>query len=408
MSRISAANNLTIDVQPERWLLLAANGADERTLLEAVRGEPLRYAAPFAERRRLPENGQLPPEQIQRVVLGWSESDAAWHLGLLLSPDLAQERGSRWCEVARWGDLSAGQYGGAAVEAGEQLARAISRPFNVVPPKNGAVPSSTAETSVHLGAPATVRTAAVAAPTVRSTYDAPVTVKTKVALPEPPFTTGLWTLDNAPDGTLRYKRSSVWVRARLMRAGWYALWCGVYIFLSLATLNSSLALPNAGTMLPSPEILPYLGIASAVLLFGLVIYVLFDTLTSPGEIVIDPTTRTLSVMNGDDAVWSEQAHNLSGLYVTQIIHHRRNKASVEYGELNLFYGEKKFRRFLRFEPLDEPFTRRTDPITGELLDPSEEEVAPLSIEHAVTPLQRAALVIAAALDLPCYYDQRLK
>ena len=106
MEKISAAENITIEMEYEYWRLLQ-NGAEEpHVLVEARSGKPLNYIEEFASTRRLPETGSLPVNYIQRVVLGWSNVDKSWHLGLLLESELAQMRGSRWCEMAHWPDPS--------------------------------------------------------------------------------------------------------------------------------------------------------------------------------------------------------------------------------------------------------------------------------------------------------------
>ncbi len=135
MSRISAAQNLTIEIEDNRWRLLTNGDGPERVLVEAAPGEPLRYIPLFASKRHLPDIGVLPIERVQRVVLGWSGSDGAWHLGLMLDPDLAEMRGSRWCEMAHWIDPDRSLYGRQATEAGESLAESIAKPFNLIPPR---------------------------------------------------------------------------------------------------------------------------------------------------------------------------------------------------------------------------------------------------------------------------------
>src|SRR6185295_10698535 len=128
MTQISAANNLMIDMDSTRWRLLLDGHEDDmfatdaNVLLEAISGDALRYQAMFGEKHHLPEAGVIVPEQIQRVVLGWSSSDNAWHLGMMLAQEIALTRGSRWCELARWSEAEAGQPGGNATQAGTSLA----------------------------------------------------------------------------------------------------------------------------------------------------------------------------------------------------------------------------------------------------------------------------------------------
>jgi hypothetical protein len=474
MTQISAANNLVIEMDTTRWRLLldghddSVFATDANVLVEAVSGDALRYQALFGEKHHLPDGGVITPEQIQRVVLGWSSSDNAWHLGMMLSQEIALTRGSRWCELARWSETDAGQPGGAATQAGTSLAFTLQRPFNLVPPKagvNGAgfslsdtgasrpmvSVSQQATTEVAFGVvedttsraaaphlaqtaasapvtPETVRSLAVAEPTrpvsaysgetytPEQPYEAPLVEekpKRKRVLPFPqaPFRTGLWTLERDPNGVLQYRRSSSWVWTRLGRAVWYAFWAVVYVFLAYATLNSTLALPNAGTMLPNPEILPYLGIGSAVLLAVLVLYILIDTVFSPGLLVIDPYTRTIRMQRGDQTVWSKNASDLESVYVSHMVElkHKKRKGvqepiwNVQHGELNLHLGDKKFKCFLRVEETEELVV---DDYIADIYD--EDSVRLLEVEGVATPMQGAAMTIAQALVVPCYYDHRTK
>src|SRR5512145_1151081 len=179
MDRISAAGNLTIEVSPERWRLIANGNGQEQVLVEALPGEPLQYRPAFAQKRRLPDTGKLPGEQIQRVVLGWSQQDEAWHLGLLLGPELAELRGSRWCEMARWPDPETGVFVEIANQAGRSLASALGRPYNFITPEP--------------------KTETAAAPSV--------------PLPVLPLELDQWTLEKADH--LQLRRSSRWVRGHV-------------------------------------------------------------------------------------------------------------------------------------------------------------------------------------------------
>ncbi|NWF70356.1 MAG: hypothetical protein HXY40_14815 [Chloroflexi bacterium] len=445
MTRIPAANNLTIEIDVTHWRLLAApdnpidddNAAEtlrsgaSAVMLQAAMGDTLRYEAQFGQQHQLPASGSITPEQIQRVVLGWSNSDSLWHLGIMLTPELAAPRGSRWCEIARWNEAEAGLPGGAAAQAGMALAYMLGRSFNLVPPRtpaaplNGSAPQTT--TQVAFGAGATRRAPQVSpvtrptpaylseppteTPTLEAVAPVPPAPERTLPIPQLPFKTGMWLLERDPDGVLRYRRSPAWMWQRLWRAVWYAFWVAIYILLSYATLNSTLALPNAGTMLPSPEILPYLGIGSAALLLGLVLYILIDMILSPGLVVIDPYTRTIRMQRRDQTVWSKSANDLQAVYVSHVVNLKERKKrggiehqlEIQHGELNLHSGEKKFQRFLRVEETEE---MQVDAYVATIA--AHNSVWPLLPENVVTPMQGAALTIAQTLGLPCYYDQRTK
>src|SRR5688500_11827954 len=99
MNPISAADNHSIHSSLARWRLLH----NEKPLAEASpRG--FRYGGRFGSSRRLSETGVLEASDILQVVLGWQQTDEYWHLGLILAPRIADERGSRWCELVAWPD----------------------------------------------------------------------------------------------------------------------------------------------------------------------------------------------------------------------------------------------------------------------------------------------------------------
>lgn len=369
MTRIAAADNLTIDYTPERWRLSLNGEFQERVVAEAAPGRPLRYIPGFADRRRLPPEA-LDREQIKQVVLGWSGSDQAWHLGLLLMPDLAEQRGSRWCEIARWQDPAATEYAAAAEHAGRALADALNRTFRLIPPQ-----------VQRESAPA------------------------RLALPALPLKVGIWTLNREGDGeTLALTRHSRWLIARLLRIGWYGLWMVVYVVLSVATLTVKLALPNSGTLLPNPAVLPLLGLATGLILFVLILKNLLDILVQPGRIVLDPVNRTIAAYTGSTRRWMFRADQLQAVYVSQVMGKRRNRRVVYHGEINLQLDERQFHPVIVQENEEERLERSA---TGEKA--LHQDVLPLEVAGIDTDMQAAGLHIARALgDLPCWYDQRVQ
>ena len=207
MERISAAENTTIEMDNAYWRLLSNGSAPEtRILLEASSGQPVNYQADFAVTRRLPENGHLSLEDIQRIVLGWSNSDEAWHLGILLNNELAEQRGSRWCEIASWPDPDTTVYNEIAARAGESLAHVVTRPFAVVPPK-----------------PTAARVEPRELPNLPLSFD------------------HLWTLKLTTSDDVQLVRNPAWARTTIRRILLYILWTVVYILLIYATLTSGIA-----------------------------------------------------------------------------------------------------------------------------------------------------------------------
>lgn len=367
MTRIAAADQLTIDIQPERWRLLQMDieTDQERMLVEAAPGRPLRYAAGWGSRRRLPGQA-LPTENIRQVVLGWSETDQKWHLGLIVTPELAQERGSRWIELVSWVDADQEQYRTTAQQVGQALGDVIDLPFRLIPPK--VTPEK--------------------AQPVRE-------------LPALPLRVGIWTLER--DGELlQFTRSGSWVRSRVVRVCWYTLWMLVYVILSVATLTTDLALPNSGMMLPNPTVLPYLGLGAAAVLLALIIGIIYELLARPDRITVDPTTHTIKGMKGDSQRWEYRGSELESVYVSQVVGQRGEKRTLYHGEMNLHLGDKEFFSVLRMEQEEERRVARSDNN-----ERPTESISPLDPSKVDTDLQAAGLYVAQALgDKPCFHDQR--
>ena len=367
VDRISAADNFSIEIEPERWRLIAnGNGtAGESVVVEASPGRPLRYIAGFGRTRRLPDSGALPVEHIQRVVLGWSHQDEAWHLGFVLATELAQARGSRWCEIVRWPDPETDVYEELALRAGKNLAQAVSRPFYLVPPQTEAAPAA---------APALPLTPAR-------------------TLPEPPFTFDLWTFERTDGDRFQLVRSRAWALTGVRRILWYGLWTAVYVLLVVTTLTAGIA--------PSrPEWLPYLGIVSAGILVLLILRNMVNLLTQPNRIVIESGRRSVRGLVGEQEWWRVAADQIESVYVSQVVGKGRQGRASQYGELNLYRLDGKFQRILSVE--------QTVDLPADAADTFDNEaVVELTADNAFTPLQAAAVYIAQALGVTCYYDNRL-
>lgn len=382
MTQISAAELLTIDYTPDAWHLIRKDEFGERTtLITASPSQPLQYDAGFASTRRLPKSGVLPTRFIRQVIVGWSEEDQAWHLGILLMRDLADARGSRWCELAHWPDPDKNLFMDHAQSAGESLAKILGRPFNFIQPQS------------------VTQAPAISQPqSVTQQKQAP-------ALPSLPLHFGLWSLENTNEqpNSLQFKRSHRWTIARMMRILWYVFLGVLYVALSVTTLNSDLALPNAGTMLPSPELLPYLGLLIAVFLTFLILQIVLEIIQKPNRIVIDPNSRSVVGLRGNAVRWTRPVNDLKSIYITQEINKgRKKKRTIFRGEINLFLDNGEFQRIL--EQADEEDTFIDDEYAPEPI----EEVMPLTPYNAQSDIQVAGLYMAKTLgNLPCWYDQRL-
>ncbi len=371
-----AAENITIDIDADQWRM---RDADVEIPVVVATHEGLRYTLRFGETRRLPQSGLLRPDDVMQVVLGWQNSDQSWHLGLIVSPELTAKRGSRWCELAYWHDPTQEAHRGVVEAAGEALAEQLDISFLLVPPE---LPANQQQTPLD-----------------------PL-----------PLSCGWWTLHRASETEtgrlslqaeqLVLKRGFKWRLTKFTRMLWYGFWMIVYILLSTATLTSELALPNAGTLLPNPQLLPYLGLGVAGLLFVLILHNIYLLLTRYDIIVVDPRERSLSAYKGRRRVWHVGTDEAQSLYVTEVVKRRQKKANTEHGELNLHLGNKQFRFVLQ---QGEPINSDTPIPEDERKHRSRDEVYPLRRENAYSQLQMAALYLSEGLgSLPVWYDMRMK
>ena len=419
MERIAAASNLIIEVEPQSWRLISNGGGDERLLVEAVPGEPLRYGENFGSRRQLPASGLLPREDIQRVVLGWSAKDDAWHLGLVLAGDLVTERGSRWIGLVHWHDPHTNQYFKVATQAGQMLAEQMGRPFSVIPPHTNAATAPTADEAPQYAPPARVEpispfarpqepleeslqaARSYEAPArTPSLYESPSYEPIAEAIPQPslPLKFELWTLKQADPARLELVLSKAWGRSRIMRVAWNIVWLAVFILLTVTTLTSGIAYPR-------PEILVYLGVAAIVLLVLVIFYNLFTTLTATNRIIIE--REGVRWQRGKRVKKAVPADQIAEVYVSHVVSKvgRRGKSAQEraihHGEINLYMMDGEFKSLLVQPQTDETVLVVNDPL-------NEESIFPLTVYNARTRLQAAALKIAQTLNLPAEYDKRMK
>ncbi len=385
--RISAGGNLLIDAEQTRWRLLIHSGGVERVLLEVESGQPMRATPTFAADRRLPESTLL-PDQVDRVAVGWSSSDEAWHLGLVLMPALAAQRGSRWVELAHFPDHQAALYGESAGRAGEKLAAQLNRPFTFVPAKPAPPPQP-------------------------------------VEIPAPPLNYPLpiklsgWTLIQRAPAQFDLVRAPSWGRVRLLRVLWYVILAGVFLLLSVASLTSGIALPRMSGInievsgqtfvdipAPPPETLVIAGFVCAVLMIVMALITLVRTFSAIKRLNIDGEMRQVREMRGRRPVRSIPAGQLESVYASLIVskfNERRPPVSrrAHYGELALRTKDGKFEHLASLNSIEDAI-----PVTE--TSSNQDQVTPLTTHSVHTPIHAAALYVARALDLPVRLDLRMR
>src|SRR5690606_33431854 len=104
-------------------------------------------------------------------------------------------------------------------------------------------------------------------------------------MPALPIRLNRWTLTNSAENEsqLALMRARGWATGRALRVVWYGLLTVIYLVLATFTLRGDIALPNAGTMLPEPRILPYLGLITAAILVVLIFVIITQLLRSPRQ-----------------------------------------------------------------------------------------------------------------------------
>ena len=377
MPRIAVSANSLVDYSPERWRLIQVDDpAEPKLVLEAKTGVPLRYNGYFAVSRDLPESGEILAADLGQVVLGWSNETSSWQLGLTLSPEISLARSSRWFELLRFTNPDAAVHEAAVIQLGTALANTLGIPFV-------------------------------------STEPLEMEPEPEPVVLEPlPLDLGMWRLEEAElkrgmDGELRLLREKRWLRAKQRQIAWYGLLTAVYLWVSIATLTSELGLPIAGTLIPNPAWLPYLGIAVAILLLLAVTRLLLIIQREPNTIVINPYEKTISATRGGQQLWKVNAGSVQSIYASEVTKKRGRKPTVFHGEINLHLLDGRFRSVLvdnekivdALLPGRDPMAEKERPAGVHVLEP----------EAVSTALQAAALHIAVCLgELPVWYDRRLK
>ena len=369
MDTVPAAENLSVELAPEAWRLLHSELRGSHELLSAGPDGALRYSEAFAWSRHLPASGALANGHVEQVVLGWSESDQAWHLGLLLTPQLAALRDSRWCELASWPDPDQSDFLELAERAGQSLAALTERPFQLIAPQ----------------APAP-------APQVREPLFEEAPSAPERPLPQLPLAfSDTWSLEIGTTGMLQLVRDPKVARAMTRRILWYTLWAAVYVFLIVASHLSGIATSG-------PPFLPLLAAFSALVLVLLIARNLVLRHNAPDLIIIDNYQRQIRARRGPAVLWIRRAEQIQSIYVSELQRKRRRRGNdLHYGELNLHLSNNQFQHLLQ--------SAQPRSIAGAEGDAAQ-SVSVLESHSYSTNTQAVALHIAQALDLPVWLDRR--
>ncbi len=380
MPRIAILPNTLVDYSAEAWRLIQLdNRAEPKLLLEAKNGLPLRFSGAFAVSRDLPETGEILVNDLGQVLLGWSRQSTSWQLGITLSEAISLARNSRWFEILRFTDDDPDVHEAEARQLGEALAATLGIPF-------------------------------IAKDEIQEQAAAPQ----PAPLAELPLDLGLWWLERPEaDGELQLRRKARWQSARRRQMAWYALWMVIYIWVALATLESELGLPNAGTLIPNPDWLPYLALVVAALLLLQILRQLWVGLRTPNTIVFNAYNKSIRGLRGSSQLWQLSAGGVQSVYVSEVVKPAGRgrlpftgsaHSACQHGEINLQLLDGSYVTVL----LDQA-KRRYSLLPGAVEQDGEEGVSALEASQASTALQMAALHISRTLgDLPVRYDRRNK
>ncbi len=365
MMSIQATAKTRISFNSGAWQLETI-GSDAPSLTVDETG--VRYSPRFAAAQRLPLDGALSASHVQQVVLGWQREDESWHLGFVLAPPLSEARGSRWCALASWYDPDQDVFRQDASEAGEALAGLLGVPFTLVPPEPLAPPTPPRP------------------------------------LPALPLTVGMWRLDQE-DGALVLTRLPRWRRLRLRHALSNAFWAMVYLAVSWLTLISPIALPKGGTLLPNPQLLPYLGLVVAAGLIGSAIFQLYRHANEVNRIVFTTQPAQMAGYSGSRLRWTFDVRQAQSLYVSEVVKKRRGLMLCEHAELNFHLGGGKFHHIVN---QDDSVPQDDALLPNDQVRPQESAVYALRRANYASAWQAVGLCLAEHLQLDAWYDVRVK
>jgi hypothetical protein len=373
MTTIAAANNVNITLENGEWSLTTGStaapttptigGTDTSPLVRATKSG-LSYTAPFASARRLPITG-LPIADISMVVLGWAYEDNAWHLGVLLTPRAAEERGGRWCGLARWDTASEDE----ARSASSALADVLGVSYHVVPP-----PTQRGDLGV-LTAPAESTPAEPSAP--------------PIPLMPLPIVTGEWELRELPNESgAQWQRTSAWRKDSYLRVAFLFILAPIFAMLSIGSLLTPFAPVQ-------PSALPFVGLALAAILLLLSLSQLFGVLRSP-VFIVDTRQKMVRHTSGKRTVMQVPFEGVEYVLTSHVTNRRTPKTGQILAEawVHLHSPRRGFLPVVYVHSLegksDAPILERTD----------------LDLHLVNTPLHHAAQIVADMIGVPAFVEER--
>lgn len=406
MNIFKVADGLVLKVDQDEWRLVA-DRSDGLTLFTVTAADrTVRYRPEFARARRLPPDGELSASYVQEVVVGWSQEDHTWHLGLLLVPSLAETRGGRWCQLACWPFGAVQDTRAEAREAGESLAHALGKRFRFVDAPAGAAVSPSVE-------PASISPVADTQPVqLRQEALTPPRVARPIELP---LDLGDWQLRKIDIG-MQWEHKGVWVLGTLWSIFGRIVLGSAFIFLSVLTLRSPYATVQ-------PSVLPYVGLVIGI---GLIIAAVLYTVRRLREevVVLDEDERQVRrhLDLTSDILETYEFEEIAAVVATQIAQGGRQRGSngepdhmAHEGWLHLLLQEPRQipGKERNLKPEDAYVTigyidgTEGDVVDGHFSGTRKQRRPALLHEHeATTPVLQAAVALAQMIGVDAYVDQR--
>lgn len=409
MHTFKVADSLVLKIDEDEWRLVA-DRSDGLTLFTVTAAEQvINYRPEFARARRLPPDGELPASVVQEIVVGWSQVDQHWHLGLLLEAALAESRGGRWCQLARWAQVPETRAREDAREAGRLLAEMLGAKLRFV--DMPAVPvtySGVAASSANPGA------LVVDAPPAQVSEQ--TIVSPKPARPiELPLDLGDWRLRGIDIG-LQWEHKGVWGFSTIWSILGRVVLGIVFIVLSVLTLQSSYATVQ-------PAVLPYVGIVIGAGLLVAAVYHAIRMLRVEA-VVVDrdecQVRRHLDLTS--DVLETYEFDEIAAVVATQIAQGGRQRGAngepdrlAHEGWLHLLLEEPRQipGKHRNLKPEDAYVTiGYVDATEGEVVDGhfagTRKQRHPILVQEAeaTTPVLQAAVALARVIGVDAYVDQR--
>lgn len=369
MAEIYAADNVLIQTESQRWHLYHGRDRSTPPVAYATRGG-LIYTPEFSVARRLPDVGIISPEQMSMIVLGYAAEDQNWHLGALLTADVADGRGSRWLGLAHWGNADRQD----AEDAGQALSDVLGKPFRVVPPSDVNAASSETEYEPS-GAP-------------------------NLALMTPPIRMHEWTFV-AGENNYQLARTPEAARGAILR---------MLIFIALAPLFAILSIGALGSSFApvSPSWLPIVGLFVSVLMVVLFANN-FIAWRREALLLIDGRTQMVRLLarNGGRILMQTPYEGIDYILVSHITNKRQAKPVDESGgdavyALNAeiwIHAFSRSRGFIQLAHLQD--------IEGRALSAEYFKARrPLAFGEIDTPAHHIGGIIARELEVPVYVEER--